>query len=79
MLGGIITDLSEHGRLYMPHGKPMSGHKNLFEIRYSRHRILYAVKSGKAILLHAFIKKSQQTPKLDLDLAEGRLKQWMKG
>lgn len=38
-------------------------------------RTLFATESGTMILLHAFIKKQQKTPKPDLDLAKERLKQ----
>ena len=38
-------------------------------------RTLFATEGGTMILLHAFIKKQQKTPKPDLDLAIERLKQ----
>ncbi|WP_301100500.1 type II toxin-antitoxin system RelE/ParE family toxin [Propionivibrio sp.] len=38
-------------------------------------RTLFAIEGGFMILLHAFIKKQQKTPKPDLDLAKERLKQ----
>lgn len=38
-------------------------------------RVLFTVDDGVMVLLHAFIKKSQATPKEDLDLAKSRLKQ----
>lgn len=38
-------------------------------------RLLFTVENGTVILLHGFIKKSQQTPKDDLELARARLKQ----
>lgn len=37
-------------------------------------RVLFAFKDGQIILLHGFIKKSQKTPKPDLDLAKERMK-----
>jgi phage-related protein len=37
-------------------------------------RVLFAFKDGQIILLHGFIKKSQKTPKSDLDLAKERMK-----
>ena len=36
-------------------------------------RILFTVISGRMVLLHGFIKKSQKTPQSDLDLARQRL------
>ena len=38
-------------------------------------RTLFANEGDMMILLHAFIKKRQKTPKPDLDLAKDRLKQ----
>jgi len=37
-------------------------------------RVLFVVNGGTMVLLHGFIKKSQKTPKSDLDLAKERLK-----
>ena len=37
-------------------------------------RVLFTVSMGKIVLLHGFIKKSQVTPKPDLDLAKDRMR-----
>lgn len=39
-------------------------------------RTLFAVARGQMVLLHAFIKKAQQTPNEKIDLAEKRFKEW---
>jgi len=53
--------------------------KDLWEVRIHLNnkiaRILFTVVDSKMVLLHGFIKKSQTTPKDDLDLAKQRLKQ----
>jgi phage-related protein len=53
--------------------------KDLFEVRITLPgrvaRILFTVIDGTMVLLHGFIKKSQETPKEDLDLAKKRLRQ----
>lgn len=36
-------------------------------------RVLFAIYEGEAVLLHAFIKKTEQTPQLELRLARKRL------
>lgn len=36
-------------------------------------RILFTVISGRMVLIHSFVKKSQKTPQSDLDLARRRL------
>jgi len=38
-------------------------------------RVLFFFKNGKMVLLHGYIKKTQKTPKLDLDLAKKRRKE----
>ena len=37
-------------------------------------RVLFTLENGIMVLLHAFIKKQQKTPKPDLDLAKDRCK-----
>jgi phage-related protein len=63
--------------LGMPLVRKMS--KDLWEIRIHLHRriahILFTVVGGDMVLPHGFVKKSQATPKEDLDLAKERLKQ----
>ena len=65
-----------------PIGKPRVDHlrDDIWEIRSSLGtriaRTLFAVENGQLILLHGFVKKSQKTPKADLDLAEKRFKEW---
>ena len=54
--------------------------KGLFEIRSNISdgriaRVAFAVLDEHMLLLHGFVKKSQKTPKPDLDLAEKRLKE----
>jgi phage-related protein len=61
--------------LGMPHTKAMK--QGLFEMRLSGKegigRLLYMTKAKEVIILHAFIKKTQQTPKKDLEIAYKRL------
>lgn len=42
-------------------------------------RTLFAVEGRQMVLLHAFIKKTQQTPNDDIALAEKRFKEWQRG
>ena len=65
-----------------PVGMPLcrSLGKGLFEIRSNLSdgriaRVIFAVVDEHMVLLHGFIKKTQKTPKPDLDLAEKRLKE----
>jgi len=57
----------------MPHGRKLVGYKDLYEVRSGRHRILYGLHDGEAILLTAFVKKSQETPRAEIEVALRRL------
>ena len=63
--------------LGMPLVRKMS--KDLWEVRIRLEnriaRVLFTVKRGAIVLLHGFIKKSNNTPADDLALAKNRLKQ----
>ena len=64
-----------------PLGMPLVDHLggDIWEVRSRLDtriaRTLFATEGDTMVLLHAFIKKQQQTPKSDLDLAKERLKQ----
>lgn len=64
--------------LRMPHSRAMGG--GLFELRPKGRegiaRVFYCMKVGrKFIILHSFIKKTNETPKRELDLAHRRQKE----
>ena len=79
----IAELLMEHGpNLRLPHSRAFG--EGLFELRPKGKagigRALYCFVSGRrAIVLHAFIKKSQQTPDRELKLARKRLKELLHG
>ena len=59
----------------MPVCRPMKD--GLYEVRTNLDnkcisRVLFCFKDGKMVLLHGFIKKTQKTPKQDLELAKKR-------
>lgn len=61
----------------MPVCRPMG--QGLYEIRSNLvgnriSRVFFSVADGQMILLHAIIKKTQTTPKADLDLARKRMR-----
>jgi phage-related protein len=75
-----LTDLMrEFGpNLGMPHTRAMG--EGLFELRVKGQegiaRVFYCTLiQRRIIMLHAFIKKSQQTPKRELDIAKRRLRE----
>ena len=64
--------------LRMPHSKAMGG--GLFELRPKGRegiaRVFYCMKVGrKIIMLHSFIKKTNETPKRELEIARRRQKE----
>lgn len=76
-IGAFIRKLQEDHRLEAPHGKSLGG--GLWEIRAitesGKVRVFYCfVGKEYIVLLHAILKKTQKTPKKDLDLARKRKK-----
>jgi phage-related protein len=64
----------------MPVCRAIVSHKGLWEVRSHLPggriaRMLFCIEASRLVLLHGFIKKSQQTPKPDLDLAAKRMKE----
>jgi len=64
--------------LGMPHSRALGG--GLFEIRAKAPegvgRFFYCTRIGKEIIvLHSFVKKTQQTPQKHLEIARNRLKE----
>ena len=58
--------------------EPLSKHvgKGLFELRVKASRIFYCFKPGRVIvLLHGFMKKSQKTPRRELEIAQKRMEE----
>ena len=68
-----------------PIGKPRVDHlrASVWEVRSTLDnriaRTLFAVVGGRMLLLHGFIKKSQQTPEAEIELAMKRYKEWQRG
>ena len=77
----IISHVEEYGLIaVIPHVRKLTG-TPLWEIRIlgqDNIRVLYAL-TGKDIilLLHGFIKKSQQTPSREINTALKRLQEWV--
>ena len=77
LIGGNIKTVQFGWPLGMPLVDHLGG--DIWEVRSKLEtriaRTLFATEGDTMILLHAFIKKQQKTPKPDLDLAKERLKQ----
>jgi len=60
--------------LQMPHARPVSGHRRLWELRAGAIRLFYFAHTGQQfIILHAFRKKSQRIPAQEIAIAERRM------
>jgi len=58
-----------------PYVKKLEG--NLWELRPLKNRIIFFYwKDNKFVLLHHFMKKTQKTPKRELDVAKSKLKDY---
>lgn len=73
-VAALIKHLGVQGKLERPHGKRLTGQKGLYEITYKRHRVFYCYQGSQIILLNAFKKQSQATPKKELELGIKRMK-----
>ncbi len=79
----IIELLIEHGpNLRLPHSRAFGG--GLFELRPRGKsgigRVFYCFLIGqRVVVLHAFIKKSRQTPEQEIKLARMRMKEMQNG
>ena len=68
-----------------PIGKPLAASlgRGLWEVRSNIRdgiaRVIFYVAGNQMILLHGFVKKTQKTPKPDLDLGFKRMKEHTKG
>lgn len=65
-----------------PYVKHIEGHKKLFEIRAKGKdgiaRVFYFTASGRRIiLLHGFMKKTEKTPKQEIEIAQSRMREVM--
>jgi len=75
VIGKDIQKVEFGWPLGLPVCRPLGG--GLWEVRSDLPsqriaRVIFCIVDGQMILLHGFIKKSQKTPKRDLDLARER-------
>lgn len=78
IIGADIATVEYGWPVGMPTCRSLSA--GLWEVRSSlpsrgEARVIFVVIEEQMVLLHGFIKKSQKTPKADLDLAMKRLKE----
>ena len=79
----MMTLLEKYGlQLRAPHVRAAKSHRKLWELRIKRPsgavRLFYfAHTSRRFVMLHAFWKKSQKTPRRELQIADRRLVEMM--
>jgi phage-related protein len=76
-----IARLVEEGpTLKLPHAKKLSGTKDLWELRFEHqrriYRILYFFHRREIVLVHAFMKKTMELPKQEIEIGERRKMDW---
>jgi phage-related protein len=81
ILGLDLLRVQKNWPIGMPVCKSLSG--GLWEVRSSLSnggiaRMIFCMRENKIYVLHGFIKKTQATPKDDLDLARKRMKEVLK-
>ena len=71
----VLRLLQEFGVLLgMPHARPITGHRKLWELRAGSLRLLYFAHAGRRfVILHGFRKQSQKTPTQEIVSAERRM------
>jgi len=80
IIGSDIRDVEFSFPIGLPLCRSLSGYKDLWEVRSKLTggriaRIIFYISKGEMILLHGFMKKSQKTPKQEIDLALKRKKE----
>src|SRR6202790_5553198 len=80
IVGQDIATVEFGGPIGMPHCRSLAPRRGSWEVRSALTgnrigRVLFFIHEGQMVLLHGFIKKTQQTPDQELDLAVKRKKE----
>jgi phage-related protein len=78
-IGRLLLLLQEFGvHLGAPYARPVTGHRKLWELRPGAIRLFYFAHTGQRfVILHAFRKKTQKTPRREIAIAERRMKEFL--
>lgn len=83
-LGFAVFELQQGKRLTMPLSRPMPGvGRGVSELRVKdasgQFRVFYVVVSARGVIVfHAFRKKTQATPRVEIELGRKRLKEMLR-
>lgn len=72
----VVDMFTEYGFTLTEHHLKKLG-KNLWELRADKTRLLFGLVEKSAIIVNIFLKKSQKTPKKEIELAIKRLKEYL--
>lgn len=75
-IGRLLDSLARHGyELGMPHAKAIGNGMMELHVRGTQEvRLLYVLNRETAIILHAFVKKTDEIPRRDLETATRRMR-----
>ncbi len=81
IIGGDIRTVEYGWPIGMPVCRSIKGYRDLWEVRSRISdgrivRVIFHISGGEMILLHGLIKKTQQTPQQDLELADRRRREY---
>lgn len=72
-----VTELFEEHGFSIPALYLKKLTRNLWEFRAGRWRLLFGLVGSGAIIVHIFLKKTQKTPKREIDLATKRFREYL--
>ncbi|MBK1668406.1 hypothetical protein CKO28_10200 [Rhodovibrio sodomensis] len=80
-IGTDIKDVEFSWPIGMPLCRQIAGHRNLWEVRSRLSgnriaRVIFLIRERQMILLHGFEKKTQKTPKGEIEMAVARKKEF---
>lgn len=72
-----VVELFEEGGFSLTETYLKKLARNVWELRTSRWRLLFGLVKNEAIVVNIFLKKTQKTPRKEIDLAQRRLKEYL--
>lgn len=69
-----VVDLFVDYAFHLPSKYLKKVERKIWEFRAGRYRVLFGMVEGNAVLVNIFMKKTQKTPKREIDLAHRRIK-----
>jgi len=82
-LGRLLYDLQAGENLSFPSSKPMNiiatgAHELRITSKEGAFRVMYITVNNRVLIFHAFTKKTQKTPQIQIEVSKKRLKELYK-